>query len=657
MPTSTVLPTARPMYPLPFVVASWLGYSLDHIVAGLRAGTIAPPLGAPEGWLPAEYAGDDVDDDAGDDSEGDDTTDAAADGPQDDPDGSGADDGPFPDEGGEPTSSGGDVDLPDDAGDPTPPGSSRDAYRELVRAIDSSLDDSGFDAWWTAAGADDSARERALDSFLWRNLIGGEPTTPDGGPGSTAHSELALAIAQRSPHGTFVSFAGMGSEAIADLARADAGALAALAALDDHALVGLSGGPSRPGRFDAATGERLATDAWIDDRARYLAWTISQRDGADLASVGGAAWRFVDRSATAPGVVEVGATDGDWNQVVFARDDGDRVVGGAAVDRIHGGAGDDTLRGAGGDDLIDGGRGADRLVGGIGNDRLDGGGGDDDLAGGRGDDWLEGGRGTDRLDGGDGHDVYDFSAGDGDDLIVDSDGDGEIRVDGAALDGDADERSGGGADVAGYSVIDDGTGGRTLVIRVGGDGEGRRSGEIRVRDWHDGDLGVHLSARTLGAGGAVAVDPVDAEEASGSGEDATAALRPLSRGDGRVREQGNESGWGVADDAPAAGVEPTGRGETTGGEDADAGPALEFADWERAFSRRASPGGSSPTAAPDIDASALTPADVVAALSAPSDDEVDDIELGAPPVSVVSTSDPAYPPGLAPPDVQPRIPA
>lgn len=670
MSTSTVLPTARPLYPLPFVVASWLGYPLDRIVAGLRAGTIAPPLGAPDGWLPAGYAdaGEDSNDDAGD-AEGDDT----ADDPQDDPDEAGADDGPFPNDGGGSASSGGDVDLPGDAGDPTPPASSHDAYRELVRAIDPSLDDSTFDAWWSASGADDPSRGGALGSFLWRNLVGGEPPASGAGPGSSADAVLAQSIARRSPHGTFVSFAGMGSEAIADLARADSGALAALAALDDHALVGLSGGPPRPGRFDAATGERLATDAWIDDRARYLAWTIAQRDGADLASVDGAGWRFVDRSAPAPGAVDVGGPDGEWNQVVFARDDGDRVDGGAAVDRLHGGAGDDTLRGAGGDDFIEGGRGSDRLVGGVGNDRLDGGSGDDDLAGGRGDDdlaggggddLLEGGRGSDRLVGGDGHDVYDFSAGDGDDLIVDSDGDGEIRVDGATLVGDADDVGGdGGAGDADYSVIDDGTGGRTLVIRLGGDGEERRGGEIRVRDWRDGDLGIRLSAGTLGAGEAAAADPVDAEEASGSGEAAAApALRPRSRDDDWSRERGNESGWGVADVAPPDAVGPTGRGDGSGddgsGDDgADAGSPIEFGDWERAFSRRASPGGPMPTSAPDLDASALTPADVVAALSAPSGDEVDEIEFGAPSFTVASISDAAYAPGLAPPDVQPRVPA
>ena len=38
-------PTAEtPVPPMPFVVASWLGYSLERLVAGLQRGSIAPPI-------------------------------------------------------------------------------------------------------------------------------------------------------------------------------------------------------------------------------------------------------------------------------------------------------------------------------------------------------------------------------------------------------------------------------------------------------------------------------------------------------------------------------------------------------------------------------------------------------------------------------------
>src|SRR6185436_12200561 len=86
--------------PMPYVVASWLGFSLEHIVAGLRRGSIAPPEGAPPDWLPpgADALGDVTDD-------GDDPT---------------IDDAPAADE----TA----VDL-------------REAYGSLVRAIDPNVGD------------------------------------------------------------------------------------------------------------------------------------------------------------------------------------------------------------------------------------------------------------------------------------------------------------------------------------------------------------------------------------------------------------------------------------------------------------------------------------------------------------------------------------
>ena len=246
MTTPATLPTAPALYPLPFVVASWLGYPIERLVAGLREGTIAPPLGAPDGWLPPGYV------DASDSANDDDAGDAADD--IDDPGDGGDDSGPFPPDFGAPPDDSGDVDVPADTGEPPPARFDRDSARELLGAIDPTLDDARFDAWWTAFGADDTARARGAEAFLFRQILGAEP--PPDGPDSGPHGggTLAAAIARHAPHGTLVSFAELGSAAIASLARRDAGALAALAALDDHALVALEGGVARPGRFDANTG-------------------------------------------------------------------------------------------------------------------------------------------------------------------------------------------------------------------------------------------------------------------------------------------------------------------------------------------------------------------------------------------------------------------
>lgn len=684
MTTPATLPTAPALYPLPFVVASWLGYPIERLVAGLREGTIAPPLGAPDGWLPPGYV------DASDSANDDDAGDAADD--IDDPGDGGDDSGPFPPDFGAPPDDSGDVDVPADTGEPPPARFDRDSARELLGAIDPTLDDARFDAWWTAFGADDTARARGAEAFLFRQILGAEP--PPDGPDSGPHGggTLAAAIARHAPHGTLVSFAELGSAAIASLARRDAGALAALAALDDHALVALEGGVARPGRFDANTGERRVADSWIDDRARYLAWTIAGREGADLAQAPGEGWRFIDRTGPAVVTLDVGAADGAWNQVVFARDGGDRVDGGGASDRLHGGDGDDLLRGAGGADLIEGGGGDDRIAGGIGGDGLVGGTGDDDLAGGigddtldggSGDDWLEGGRGADRLEGGAGHDVYDYSSGDGHDLVVDADGAGEIRWDGIVLTGDADveaaEDPDGETPGVRYSLLDDGAGGSTLVIR-GAESAGRpQAGEIRVRDWRQGDLGIRLADPAAGAtpamvsdddppeGADSSVPDEDADDSADAGGNGAAhpTLGPLLRLD-PFREPGNESGWGTIDPgvrdvpAPTAAQDDPASDDTVAPDpvdaDADAGAPVDAGDWARAFAGRPPAGDRHLPEPPDVDAGAVTLADLGLALAVHADDDALDASGVATPSSRLPVPDDSWALAIAPPEAPPRAP-
>jgi hypothetical protein len=122
--------------PIPFVVASWLGYPLERIVAGLQRVDRAAP-GAPPGWLPPGAAA------PGTDADGD------ADVPTD------ATDDVLP-------AVHDDVDSPSDAAALTSAAGDdlRATYQALVRAIDPSITDDDFGALWIAGGGDEPARAR-----------------------------------------------------------------------------------------------------------------------------------------------------------------------------------------------------------------------------------------------------------------------------------------------------------------------------------------------------------------------------------------------------------------------------------------------------------------------------------------------------------------
>jgi len=239
---------------MPFVVASWLGFSLEHIVAGLRRGSIAPPDGAPPDWLPpgAESLAD-------------------------------ADNG---------------VEATTDEVPPADetPADLREAYAGLVRAIDPGVDDATFGALWASGGNDDPARTASLDALLWRTVGEAKPDTT--GDGVDA---LAAAIARLTPHGTLVALGDEGSAALAQRARNDASALAALESQDTFSFVGRDAAAAR---FDAMTGARLVSDAWIDDRAKFVAWRAAlgaDPDAADGVATGcasiysGATGTLIDR--------------------------------------------------------------------------------------------------------------------------------------------------------------------------------------------------------------------------------------------------------------------------------------------------------------------------------------------------------------------------
>ncbi len=592
--------------PMPFVVAAWLGFSHERIVQGLQRGTIAAPPGAPPGWLPAWEGAAPADDVVPASDPAPEPLDAV---PSTD---SGTDEPPADAEPGEPA-----------------PADLRSSHRELVRAIDPSVDDALFDALWQSSGGDDATRGTTVRDRLWRT-IGVTPSAEDG------VDALSLAIDARGTRGTLVSLAEEGSAVLANRARSDPALLRALASLDAFAFVDVEGG-AQPAiaRFDPMNGDAILSDAWVDDRAKFLAWrsALGAEPGAAAAAPG--AWRFVDRTQGEGATVTIGSTPGESNQVVFARDDGDAVAGGAAVDRLHGGAGDDMLDGAAGDDLVEGAGGDDTLSGSNGDDALDGGGGDDRLTG---------GQGADHLAGGSGHDTYVFARGEGVDVVDDTDGIGAIVLDGITLDG-------GETDVE-YATESDGAGGTTLVVATGAEAAG--GGAIRVRDWRDGDLGIHLAA----AAGAGESGPTPALPVGGIEPDLEPApsgplpvLKPRVTHEPEtmnfVREPGNESGmgWTGPDAAMPLGHAPACGTQADGG----SGPVRSI-DVARALG--SGPAYAAPCAIaspPAFDPDALTAADVADALAGHAGDH-DDAEAASLPTRLPWWMAHDAPRGIEPPD-------
>ncbi|HLO62597.1 MAG TPA: hypothetical protein VK165_06490 [Azonexus sp.] len=159
------------------------------------------------------------------------------------------------------------------------------------------------------------------------------------------------------------------------------------------------------------------------------------------------------------------------------------------------------LGGAGGDTLT-GGTANDLLVGGRGSDTLDGGDGTDTLIGGKDGDTFTGSQGADALYGGTGSDTYNYTTGDGSDTIYDysgdgydGDGKGRIQYDGTGLSG------GIGGDAEGE--VKKATAGGTFksdddkyTYSWGGDGSDLTvNGNITVKNFHNGDLGITLYTR------------------------------------------------------------------------------------------------------------------------------------------------------------------
>ena len=579
MPAQPVADPSRPP-PIEFAVAVWLGMADDEIERGLREGWIR----APQGVVPP-----------------------ASDAPAPSPDAS------------------------------TPAGSAVDRARveALVRRLDGSLDATAFEAAWNEAGADDASRAERFSRFLG-DVLG----VPDVDVSRFAMLEAAAGDAGGGAR--FVRLSGRSGSELDALARGDASVRRSLARhvpwalAGDRALAALADPDGRYDRFDRDSGEALLSDDWIADRAAHAAWREAASSERSL-QVDGPGWRFVDRADATSGVELEG--DGEAvHQVVFARDGGEHVSGGATTDRMHGGDGDDELLGRGGDDLLEGARGDDAILGGAGrddlsgqqgDDELDGGAGSDRVHGGSGDDDISGGRGDDLLRGGAGRDRYRFDEGDGNDVIEDADG-GEIVVDDIVLLGEMRHAGDGWSSADGrlsFSLQGSAEAGGTLSIRrTGGDA----GDTLTIARWRQGAFGFALAqAGEVSAGDRdqqayVSADPFGNEGSTGvvasdiagaDSEDAASAGEPIAASQ-------------VVDDGIAALV---------GGTD-EAGTAwVDMASLAQAFDAWSVP------APPDVGAASLHDARAVTAIAladALAGDAVpfDDADAGALPVNVATMS-------------------
>jgi len=537
---------------VPYVVAVWMGMPKDEIRAGLRNGTVAPPVGEAADWLPAE----------GETPAAQETSSGApvhsaattlsgasnavsltstpfdtvsltstplsamsnALGP-----GSGFPLPPRPRA--LPSVGATTANTIEAANDPVAAITiDRDAVHGWLSALDPDLITAAFDAIWERAGTDDSLRANRIFGYLGRTLLGDDFTaasasaTPEAT--NTAHAALTEFVADPDHRLRVVDLSGKNGAELAQLARNDLGYRYALAELDSIALCGnralfaAHNANGKLDRFNGDTGEVQISDAWLADRAKFLAWKLAADDGQQTTIDGEQSWSFVDRAVkdTSGSALEIElvAANGETlrHQVIFGTDDAEVITGRSGTDRIYGGGGDDVLRGGAGADRIEGGQGddlvmgsagADELFGNQGDDEIDGSSGADRLSGGGGTDTLTGGRGNDRLEGGEGNDTYVIDAGDGVDTIVDADGLGSIMLDGAALTGVAQNADGLWISADGrveFAFSGEAEEGGVLTIRAfdgGADHDGRPANVIRLRDWHNGDLGIALGDGSAGA--------------------------------------------------------------------------------------------------------------------------------------------------------------
>ena len=278
--------------PRPFAVASWLGMTPAEILAGLADGSIAPPPGAASDWRPPGLV------------QPQDST-ALAELPS-----AVTSDGSIPSSGHSPVTA-------------TPPvetisAPDRAQVQGWFQALDSKFTAALFDGIWSRAGESDPARAQNLTGYLARTLLGTTSLAVDGGSAAVTSASSTSTTDANAPAGIvaalsaftadpshkahIVDLAGMDGAHLARLARTDVGYRYALAQLDSVAITGnraLFAAANTDGaldRFDPDSGEVQLSDAWLGDRAKFLAWKMAGDAGNDLTISGSQSWTFIDRT-------------------------------------------------------------------------------------------------------------------------------------------------------------------------------------------------------------------------------------------------------------------------------------------------------------------------------------------------------------------------
>jgi Ca2+-binding RTX toxin-like protein len=207
--------------------------------------------------------------------------------------------------------------------------------------------------------------------------------------------------------------------------------------------------------------------------------SVTCGDGADQVTLG---------AVGVPSYIDGGAGE----DILYATDKSDTIIGGDGPDHITAHPGDD---------LIDGGAGDDGISAGDGNDRVTAGDGRDRVWGNNGNDWVDGGLGADTIHGGEGLDTISY-ADRVNPVFVDMTGfgKGENPDDGEAGEGDfidADNEiliGGKGNDVLTGSADPNGNFGEKFIASnklLGGDGNDTLKG-LDGNDTLDGGLGADV---------------------------------------------------------------------------------------------------------------------------------------------------------------------
>ncbi|WP_292556451.1 calcium-binding protein [Methylobacter sp.] len=221
--------------------------------------------------------------------------------------------------------------------------------------------------------------------------------------------------------------------------------------------------------YDTATGQGSMTEDYLRDRTDMLAWKMQLRydnikpdanNAYYKADWTGSPYYFEDKTS---GLKIILGDAANANRIIFGSENADTIEGLSKADHLYGGTSDDILTGLEGNDYLEGGMGADTLIGGAGNDTLIGGQGDDTYL----------------------YQTNPFhpTQGDGLDTILDTDG--SIIYDGIQLTGGGQYGGAGvyrDADKHLYVQTEEG-----LVI----------DGNLVVKNFHDGDLGIRLPGPSI----------------------------------------------------------------------------------------------------------------------------------------------------------------